>query len=81
MAVWALMMRSIEGVRPFAFIDDSYLIGDRNAIQQLQAAINITKMWDELTGQALNEHKCNIFATAADVCVSCRPVHEDGGDC
>ena len=65
MGVWALMMRSFDGVSAYAFIDDSYLLASQDALQQLQGAVEATRLWDELTGQALNDFKCNLFATSS----------------
>ena len=64
MAVWALILRNVPQIKPFAFIDDSYILGDKDAIPQLQLAVDLTRLWDNLTGQALNEYKCNIFASS-----------------
>ena len=72
MAVWALMLRNVQGIKPFAFIDDSYFIGTSEAIPQLQSAVDLTRMWDELTGQALNDRKCNIFASSPSLRSSLR---------
>ena len=61
MAVWALMMRSFDGVSAYAFIDDS----PQDALQQLQGAVEATRLWDELTQQQPNDFKCNLFATSS----------------
>ena len=61
------MRRSIADIDAYAFIDDSCLIGLHQSLHQLQAAVDVTKLWDELTGQALNERKCNIFGTTSEV--------------
>ena len=50
MAIWALILRNVPQVKPFAFIDDSYIIGDKDAIPQLQLAVDLTRLWDNLTG-------------------------------
>ena len=56
MAVWALILRNVPQIKPFAFIDDSYILGDKDAIPQLQLAVDLTR--------SLNEYKCNIFASS-----------------
>ena len=61
------MMRSFEGVSAYAFIDDSYPLPPQNAIHPLQGAVEATRLWDELTGQALNDFKCKLFATSTQL--------------
>ena len=50
MAVWALMLKNVQGIKPFAFIDDSYIIGTSEAIPQIQSAVDLTRMWANRPG-------------------------------
>ena len=64
-AVWAWLMRHIDGMDFRAFIDDTYLWTRLPSIDKLVAAVRATELWDSLCGQFLNASKCEIFASSS----------------
>lgn len=65
MATWVLMLRPLAGLHVRAFLDDAYLWASYDRRVVLSQASQITRMWDELTGQRQNDEKCQIFSTSA----------------
>lgn len=63
MAVWIFRLEKFTTVAFRAFIDDSYLWTSILHLNDLKAAVDRTIHWDSLSGQFLNQDKCEIFAT------------------
>lgn len=64
MAVWTLMIQHLP-VSSSIFIDDSYLWTKVENKRWLEEAMRLTILWDNKTGQLLNQRKCQIWATNA----------------
>ena len=71
MKAWIHMLDVLPTVAARAFIDDAYLWTRLIHSQDLFKAIQITKAWDDLVGQAMNSNKCSVWGTtsAARKCV------------
>ena len=65
MKTWCHLLEHLPDVTMKAFVDDSYLWAHLSHVHLLEQAIAITKMWDELSGQKLNDNKSTIWATTA----------------
>ena len=63
--VWACMMQRLPEVSYAAFIDDSYIWVRLNNIHILQQALQVTELWDLLSGQQFNHGKSKLFASSA----------------
>ena len=59
MAAWSLVVQQVPGVRPFAFIDDTYLITQKAPdLEQLPVACQVSQLADAVLGQISNPAKC-----------------------
>ncbi len=65
MSAWALFIKKIPHIQFAAYIDDCYLWSNLQYLSNLEAALDVTDKWDDLTGQKLNKQKCQAFATTA----------------
>jgi len=65
MSVWAMVLRNFPHIETFAFIDDGYIMCDREHIDELVAAFRATMLYDQLTGQVLNVQKSAMWGTSA----------------
>ena len=63
MKTWCHLLEFLPEVTTKAFIDDSYLWARLSNAHVLQHAVAVTKMWDELSGQRLNDDKSTIWGT------------------
>ncbi len=66
MSVWALLLRKIPEIQFAAFVDDSYIWARLLNVDNLKIALDVTDLWDNLTGQSLNKRKCQAFATSSN---------------
>ena len=66
MKVWILLLKYIPEISAHAFIDDAYLWAKLSNAASLQTAIQITQVWDLLSGQQLNDAKCIIWGTSTE---------------
>lgn len=66
MAVWAIFVKRFP-IECAVFIDDAYIWAKADRIFWLQRAIDVvTKFWDSLVGQNLNDRKSQIWATSCE---------------
>ena len=63
MCAWTKLMKCFTKVSSYIFIDDAYLESEQRYIEEFVAAINATKLFDELCGQALNLTKSCAWGT------------------
>ena len=63
MCAWTKLMKCFTKVSSYIFIDDAYLESEQKYIEEFVAAINATKLFDELCGQALNLTKSCAWGT------------------
>lgn len=62
--VWFHLLPHLPDITIRAYIDDAYLWCRIQAIADLQQAVEVTRLWDQLNGQKLNESKSIIWGTA-----------------
>ena len=63
MKVWILLIERLPSITAHAFVDDSYLWASLTHADDLQVALQVTNLWDVLSGQATNEGKCTSWGT------------------
>ena len=63
MKTWCHLLEFLPEVTTKAFIDDSYLWAHLSNAHVLERAVAVTKMWDEISGQLLNDEKSTIWGT------------------
>ena len=63
MCAWVLMIRKLPDITARVFIDDSYLWTKLGNQHNLLSAIQVTSVWDELSGQKLNLDKCTTWGS------------------
>ena len=63
MFVWIKLLEHLPNVVARAFVDDAYLWCSLQHAHELQTAVSITDLWDELSGQKTNPHKCTIWGS------------------
>ena len=64
MKVWVSLLSHLPHITIKAFIDDAYLWAHVQHVQELENAIQITKTWDLLCGQLLNDGKSVTWGTS-----------------
>ena len=62
--VWCHLLEHLPEVSIRAYIDDSYLWRKLQKAADLQKAVQVTKLWDFLSGQKLNENKSSLWGTS-----------------
>lgn len=62
MAIWSCMMSTLQ-IQSRSFIDDSYIWTTLQNQQALEQAIAVTNMWDQLTGQLMNQGKSEVWSS------------------
>ena len=62
--VWTRLIARLPNICAKAFIDDAYLWARISHLQSLRDAWQVTALWDEITGQQLNEKKSSLWATS-----------------
>lgn len=62
MAFWCVMMSALH-INASSFIDGSYRWTTHNNIQLLHTAVEVTVMWDLLTGQLLNDFRSETWSS------------------
>ena len=65
MAVWVIFVKRFP-IECAVFIDDAYIWAKAERTSWLQRAIDVTKFWDTLVGQTLNDRKSQIWATSCE---------------
>ena len=65
MKTWCHLLECLPEVTVKAFVDDSYLWTHLHNSHLLARAVHVTKMWDEISGQKLNDGKSTIWGTSA----------------
>ena len=63
MSVWSIFINLIPHVIAKAFIDDAYMWAHISQIHELRRALDVTAMWDTLTGQVSNPKKCQLWVS------------------
>ena len=66
MSGWALLLKRIPHIQFASYIDDCYIWSHLEYINNLEAALDVTDKWDELTGQKINKDKCQAFGTTTN---------------
>ena len=61
MAAWVFMARHLPNLYVRVFIDDSYLWSSLSNKSTLEKALQMTAVWDELSGQKMNISKCTAW--------------------
>ena len=61
--VWSCMLQKLPGISHAAFIDDSYIWTKVINLQILHQALQVTELWDKLSGQQFNQEKSKLFAS------------------
>ena len=64
--VWCHLLDHLPEILIRAYIDDSYLWCKLQQVATLQKAIEVTKIWDLLSGQKLNEGKSSVWGTSSN---------------
>ena len=64
--VLVLLGQNLPTVTLKAFIDDAYLWAKLSHLQDLKLVMQIADVWDQLSGQLLNDEKCVVWGTNAD---------------
>lgn len=64
MSAWAMMVSAFQNVRSAVFVDDAYLVANADHVADLCQALQATKAFDLLAGQALNLSKSSVWATS-----------------
>ena len=64
--VWYHLLEHLPSIIVRAYIDDSYLWCRLANIQQLNTAIQVTQIWDDLVGQKLNIAKSSMWSNTAE---------------
>ena len=62
--VWSQLIARLPNICAKAFIDDAYLWARVAHLQSLRDAWQVKGLWDEITGQKLNEGKSTLWATS-----------------
>ena len=62
MSVWVLVLKRLEVLSIRSFVDDAYIWCDLIHRDQLQEALRLTSVWDEMTGMATNTKKCQSWS-------------------
>ena len=65
MRVWLCFVERLPQVSAHAFVDDSYIWARLSNICDLQIAMQITDLWDALSGQLTNTAKCTAWGTSS----------------
>lgn len=63
--VWCHLLEHLPDIALRAYIDDAYLWCRVQSVADLTQAIQVTRLWDELNGQKLNDSKSVIWGTTA----------------
>ncbi len=63
MCAWTKLMRCFTKVSTYIFIDDAYIESEQRYLEEFVAAIQATKLFDDLCGQALNLTKSCAWGT------------------
>ena len=63
MMVWSILVSELPDIYASAYIDDSYLWAKLANYESLHKAVEVTKWWDNLTGQLANDKKTVVWAT------------------
>ena len=61
--VWVHMLDHLPAITTKAYVDDAYLWCHIQNIAVLDKAIQVTKLWDALNGQRLNDGKSTVWGT------------------
>lgn len=64
MKAWVHFVQSLPEVCAQAYIDDAYLWTRLVHVSQLEKAMQLTQVWDELVGQCLNWSKCSVWGSS-----------------
>ena len=64
MFVWIKLLEHLPNITARAFMDNAYIWCNLLHAHELQTAVTITDLWDELSGQKTNAHKCTIWGTS-----------------
>ena len=64
--VWVHLLQHLPHVTMRAYIDDAYLWCRLIHVAELYQAIRLTKLWDELSGQKLNDSKSVVWGTTTN---------------
>ena len=62
--VWVIFMDLLPEVVAMAYIDDAYLWAHLEYASVLATAVEMTRFWDQLSGQLLNDAKCVVWGTS-----------------
>ena len=62
MSVRVLVLKRLEALSIRSFVDDAYIWCDLIHRDQLQEALRLTSVWDEMTGMATNTKKCQSWS-------------------
>lgn len=62
--VWVHLLELLPGLSMRAYVDDAYIWCKLRNIAVLTQAVQVTRLWDELVGQKLNDHKSTIWGTS-----------------
>ena len=61
--VWVHLLELLPDLSMRAFVDDAYIWCHLQRIDVLSRAIELTRLWDEINGQKLNDSKSSIWGT------------------
>ena len=70
--VWIVFMDLLPEVVAMAYIDDAYLWARLEHASKLAHAVEITRFWDLLSGQLLNDSKCVVWGTSTKARKVCK---------
>ena len=62
--VWVHTLELLPEISMRAFVDDAYLWCRVQNLATLSQAIHVTRLWDELNGQQLNDSKSSVWGTS-----------------
>lgn len=70
--VWIVFMNLLPEIVAMAYIDDAYLWAKLEHASRLAHAVEITRFWDLLSGQQLNDKKCVVWGTSSKARKVCK---------
>ena len=75
--VWVIFMDLLPEVVAMAYIDDAYLWARLEHASALSMAVQVTRFWDQLSGQLLNDSKCVVWGTSTNARKTCKALWPD----
>ena len=75
--VWVIFMSQLPEIVAMAYIDDAYLWARLENARVLAHAVEVTRFWDLLSGQLLNDKKCVVWGSSSKARKICKQLWPD----